>query len=329
MELKLIQEDPLKILKTTKQVVENAQHVFINLEKLEETAKKIVNRFSQGLSSEDMGYTVTENLDNDVQLIFIEDVVNFCFWASKDKPKWQVELPDGSATEGGWFGLQTCFERGIKEGVPILDPTYLSTISLDNARHFFRGINGVEIPLLQERVHNLQEAGLILIEKFDGKFTNVLEKANYDAIELGQIIIDNFSSYRDISILNGQEVYILKRAQICANDLTYVLAKKKKKITSLDKLTAFADYKLPQILRLFEVFEYTSELADKVDNYIEIPHDSREEIEIRAATIWAVELIRQRIPELTAGDIDNTIWLLSQSLQDQAKPYHRTRTIFY
>jgi hypothetical protein len=75
--------------------------------------------------------------------------------------------------------------------------------------------------------------------------------------------------------------------------------------------------------------EYSNELAEKVDNYIELTHDSEEEIEIRAATIWGVELLRQIMPDLTAGEIDNTIWLLSQNLQNQAQPYHRTRTIFY
>ena len=86
---------------------------------------------------------------------------------------------------------------------------------------------------------------------------------------------------------------------------------------------------MSQILRSFDVIKYSDELSNKVDNYIEIAHDSEEEIEIRAATIWSVELIRQQIPDLTAGEIDNTIWLMSQSMQGQVKPYHRTRTIYY
>jgi dihydrofolate reductase len=254
MELQLTQEDPLNILGSTKLVLENSKHVFINHEKLKETAQKIKERFQQGIGSQEMGYTVTGNLENDVQLIFIEDVVNFCFWASKNEPKWQIELADGGATEGGWFGLQACFERGLKEGVPILDPHYLSSFSLGDAKHFFRGINEVSIPLLEERTKNLQEAGRVLIEKFDGKFINALESSNFDAIKLAKIIIENFSSFRDVSIYNNHEIAFFKRAQICTNDFNYILKSEDKSMTNLSKLTAFADYKLPQILRLFEVF---------------------------------------------------------------------------
>ena len=101
------------------------------------------------------------------------------------------------------------------------------------------------------------------------------------------------------------------------------------KITNLDMLTAYADYKLPQLLRMYGVINYEKSLAEKIDALIEIVHDSREEIEIRSATIWAIELLRQRINTLTAGEIDNTIWLLSQGIQNETKPYHHSRTIFY
>ncbi len=328
-ELKIVTADPLKILSSTKLVLDNARFVSINADGLDKMSKLILKRHKKGLSVLGEEFSKTGGLDSDFQLVFIEDAVNFCFWPDKDNPKWQVEWPKSHIVPGGWYGLAACFERGLANGTPILDAKYLSTISLGDAKKFFQGVDDVEIPLLKERIKNLQEAGKVLLSKFGGKFSNVVEESQYDAIKLVKLIIENLSSFRDISVINGKEICFLKRAQICANDTQYALKKYKKKLDNFEMLTAFADYKLPQVLRMFGVLEYTRELSDKIDNLVEIPHDSNEEIEIRAATIWAIELLRQEIQTLTAGEIDNTIWFISQDIQKEAKPYHRTRTIYY
>ena len=163
----------------------------------------------------------------------------------------------------------------------------------------------------------------------NGKVINLLKTSDFDAIKIVKSITENFPCFKDISILDNKEVIFLKRAQICVNDFAYVLKNNVNKITNLDMLTAYADYKLPQLLRMYGVINYEKSLAEKIDALIEIVHDSREEIEIRSATIWAIELLRQRINTLTAGEIDNTIWLLRQGIQNETKPYHHSRTIFY
>jgi hypothetical protein len=328
VKLEIVTSDPLGILQSTKSVVENAKSVFIDKHKLVESSAIIASRFNKGLSIEEMGYNRTGNLEKDVQFVFLEDVANFCFWASKGKPKWQVEMSDGKVTEGGWFGLKACFDRALAEKAPILEAKYLASFNISEAKSFFRGINNVEIPLLEERVRNLQEAGRVLLDKFDGKFINLLKAAGNDAVKIVSLIIENFPSFRDISKINGESIIFLKRAQICANDLSYIY-NENIRIFNLEQLTAYADYKLPQMLRLFSILRYSKELASKVDEYIEVEHDTLEEVEIRAATIWAVELIRQQIPNLNAGNIDNTLWLMSQNVQKEAQPYHRTRTIYY
>ena len=51
----------------------------------------------------------------------------------------------------------------------------------------------------------------------------------------------------------------------------------------------FADYRVPQILRQLEILTYAETLSNKIDNSIELPYSCEEEIEIRAATVIAVE----------------------------------------
>ena len=97
---------------------------------------------------------------------------------------------------------------------------------------------------------------------------------------------------------------------------------------NIDALTAFADYKIPQVLRELGILEYSTTLAQKVDSRIELAPGSEEEVEIRAGTIIAVEDIRQATSgNLTAADIDHYLWLAGQ--RTHARPYHRTRTIAY
>jgi len=331
MKLEILKDDPLNILKTTKYVVENAQYVSLDESKIDDViANKILERFNKGLDNEyELGTNLTGKIEDNLQLTFIENSVNFCFWPTRGEPKWEVEWPIGEKVQGGWYGLVNCFKRAIAEGVSILDPNYLSDITLEEAHNVFRGVNDVQIPLLDKRVDNLREIGNVLTKKFEGKVIKLLEMSDYDAVKIVKNISENFPCFRDVSNLDNKEVIFLKRAQICPNDFSYVLKNTKNKITNLDKLTAYADYKLPQLLRMFGILNYSESLAEKVDSTTEILHDGREEVEIRAITIWAVELLRQRIGKLTAGEIDNTIWVMSQEPQYKSKPYHRSRTIFY
>ncbi len=87
------------------------------------------------------------------------------------------------------------------------------------------------------------------------------------------------------------------------------------------------------MLRHLGILRYGDELAASIGARELIEPGSREEIEIRTATIWACELIRQCLSDLgtrfTASDVDWLLWNLGQSLPPTCEPYHRTVTIFY
>lgn len=329
MKLEILQEDPLKVLSSTKPIVENLEYITINENNLGIISDIILKKLNKGLDSGDMHFGETGNFEDDIQLIFLEDVVNFCFWEEKNKPKWKVEYPKENVTTGGWYSLTKCFQRAIFEKIPLLDAEYLINLDLKKAEEIFRGVNGIQIPLLEKRLENLKEAGKVLLGKYKGKFINALEEANFDAIKLVKLLRHDFPSFNDLTNWKGQEIYFLKRAQICAQDFSYFEKQYKKlKIKSVELLTAFADYKIPQMLRKYSVISYKKELGEKIDNYVLIPAGSQEEIEIRSVTIWCIELIRQRLKKFTASEIDNALWLISQD-QANVKPYHRTYTIYY
>lgn len=329
MKFVIEQEDPFKVLSSTKSIVENLQHIKIHDTNLDTISNAIEEQLSKGLDPIEKHFGSVDSLTDSVQLIFLEDTVNFCFWMELGKQKWQVEWPKGTISSGGWYSLGRCFQRAIANGFPILDASYLMNLTIEQAQSFFEGVKGTKIPLLEKRLENLQEAGRVLNKKYSGEFINALRKTNFDTVKIVKLLINDFPSFRDISVWNKNKTYFLKRAQICVQDFSY-LSKKYKEIgiKNIHILSGFADYKIPQMLRRYGVISYSKKLEEKVDNYVLIPMGSREEIEIRSTAVWCIELIRQRLKKYIAADIDNALWLISQD-QSNVKPYHRTYTIFY
>jgi Potential Queuosine, Q, salvage protein family len=328
--------DTLGVLSSTRPVVEQGENVWINRERLEQFAGSWVqNRESNreldaALWNEQ--YHFNDNTERTANWVLVLDALNFCFWADKGQPRWQIEYQ--GETLNGYWAEAASLKRAVEEGVPLWDAKYLSKMRSKDLAHIFRGIEGSPpIPLFGQRLENAREVGRVLLERYEGQFARVIEQAGGSAPKLAALLAENFSSFNDVATYRGKEVRFYKRAQICVADLYGTFGGKSwGAFADMDQLTAFADYKLPQVLRHYGVLEYSPALAERIDNEELIPAGSEEEIELRAATIWASELLgremaRQRHP-ITSAEIDQRLWLLGQNVPDM-RPYHRTRTIYY
>jgi len=198
--------DPFGILASTEEVMRRARHVSIDSDKISAAAERVRQRLEAGLEKPETSFGSTGRYEDDCQLVFLLDSVNFCFWPDATKPKWRV---NGT---GGWYSLVNCFARSSKRGIPILDAAYLSNLPIKDARAIFLGDNGVEIPMLTERANNLREAGKVLAEKFGGRFINALQNADFDVVEIVRMLYENFSSFRDEAVYDNKSVRFLKRA---------------------------------------------------------------------------------------------------------------------
>lgn len=313
--------DPLAVRTSTANVIKNLQLIFLDKEKLSEFGHIFKKRIQKGplLTASQFGKREVIS-----QKIFLLDVVNFCFWSPPGDQKWSVEYPQGQRWNG-WLALAACFDRAIEEGVPLLDAAYLATLSLQDVRHIFRGRFGKEIPLLTQRQQFLREAGRILQEKFSGSFNNFLSQVGYAAPAIAKNLLKHFSSFTDSATFAGREVHFLKRAQICAYDLSLL---PENHIRGTEELTIFADYKLPQLLRHIGVLRYHPTLTRKVDAYKLISKGSQEEIEIRSATIWVGELLADALG-VSPVLVDNALWSMAATITEPMAPYHRTLTTCY
>lgn len=334
--------DALSVLSSTRSVVEQGENVWINQGRIEQLASSWIQHDGQRAALDEMlwneQYHFNDATERTANWVLLLDALNFCFWAEKDQPRWQIEYR-GEQLNGYWAEAAS-LKRAVEEGFPLWDAAYLSTISSEDMAHIFRGTAGSPaIPLFEQRVEHAREVGRVLLERYEGQFARLIEQAEGSAPRLAALLAEHFPSFRDIASYRGKEVRFYKRAQICVADLHGTFGGKQwGAFSDIDQLTAFADYKLPQVLRHYGGLEYQPALAARVDSQELLAPGSEEEVEIRAATIWASELLRRAMEReghrMTPAEIDQRLWLLGQNAQGiqntpEMRPYHRTRTIYY
>ena len=317
------------ILESIKPVIDNSQNVTINQTAIIKFADQVqesdfqqihllIDMFNWGFSEEEL-----------IAFIIILEALNFSYWGD---PKWTVAINDNQYD--GFYGMFYSLKRAKDKGYPILTADYLANLPENDLKDIWQG--NTAIPLFKERWQMLKELGQIVTEKFSSNFKQIIEQGEWDAIKIVQILSQEFSIvFNDIAEYKGKTIKFYKRAQLVPASLLelHELGLLKNKVSNIDQLTAFADYKVPQALRKLGITEYTDDLANKVDNLIEITSGSEEEIEIRANTIWAIELITQKLknkfPDICAAKVDELIWLSGQNKSPDDKPYHRCRTVWY
>jgi hypothetical protein len=330
-----IARDPLRVLETTRLVVDASRLVTIDRERVEAVAEQLAG---EPEAVADWSHELHPPAHDDVELanlVLVLDALNFCFWNIPDtgRPRWRVTY--GGQQYDGYWALAVALRRAVESGIPLADPEYLATLTEDDVATILAGDPGSDpIPLLHARLEHLREVGRTLLARWDGQFLEAINEAGGSAAKLVREVLAGLPSFRDTAPWNGHEIRFYKRAQILVADIFGAFdGKGPGAFHDLQTLTAFADYKVPQVLRQHGILRYDPALTARIANYQLIPPDSDEEIEIRAATIWGVELLRQALAqrgrELPAYAIDLSLWQSGQSLQASSEPYHRTLTVFY
>ena len=248
------------------------------------------------------------------------DAINFCFWpepgyeyedlattltraAQADHPQQQEQLVRMQQQHPG--GTKDSDVLSLVSPDFALSATKLQNMSVDAMRDLFARFHskGGRIPPdMEKRCALWNEVGRVLNEKFDGSATALIERAHGSAPALVQLLVDHFPGFRDhhhspnCSDQQQQHhedcLYFYKRAQICVGDWNAALDLQ---LRDLDRLTTFADYRVPQLLRHHQVLRYAPELAAAVDAQRELAAGGAEELSIRAATVAAVEYLVEEL----------------------------------
>lgn len=105
--------------------------------------------------------------------------------------------------------------RALDSGIPITNPNWYGNISTDEElikvfkshgknknKNDENKSDKFEMPMLKERIQILRQAGQKLASKYENSFVNCLKEANYNVINLLNLIIVEFPSFFDASWYN-------------------------------------------------------------------------------------------------------------------------------
>jgi hypothetical protein len=322
--------DPLSVRSTSRFVMARARSVWIHEPTVRTVARQILDYPAMPAVTtwqRDHLGSITLRDHEIANYLLVLDALNFYFWG---EPRWRVTYR--GETKNGYWALTLALRRALREGYPITEASYLAQIPSTDVASILRG--EAVIPEFSARVHNLREVGESLLRDHDGQFLACIKGANHSVPSLLRQIITLFPSFVDVRSYEGRTIPFYKRAQILVSDLSAAFESRGSELfEDLRCLTAFADYKVPQVLHQLGVIRYRSDLEEKLRRMETIEFGTQEEIEIRAATIVAVEQIAHETAKvgLSLPDyaIDWHLWALGQQEQHDRLPYHRTPTITY
>jgi hypothetical protein len=172
---------------------------------------------------------------------------------------------------------------------------------------------------------SLRDLGAHVRQDCAGSFAAVADAAGGSAVALARRL-GSWASFADSSSYDELTLPFLKRAQIAAADLDRCGVAE---FDDLEWLTMFADNLVPHVLRLDGVLRFDPALVERIGRGELIEHGSREEIEIRACALHAVELIVAARPGTRAAQVDQQLWHRGQDPRYKSSPRHRSRCTAY
>ncbi|KAI6202541.1 ShKT domain and Neurotransmitter-gated ion-channel ligand-binding domain-containing protein [Aphelenchoides besseyi] len=272
-------------------------------------------------------------------LVMLADTINFAFWSSAGGG---VEYDGKEYT--GYYSAAALMKHAIDAGqYAVLDPHCWQKMTMQDFD---------KLPLMHLRLKAINEAGNVIVRKYDGLVLNLLKAADGSAQRLIQLLVRDFSSFRDSSQFEGKtrmfdsckhkvsfKVMFLKRAQIFAADIYSAL----KNDPTVPTLTMFADYRVPQVLYHMGVLEYNEKLKKRLLQFKTLPHGHKYETAIRGLSIYAVQKITSEVQHLcdergelkrsiNNADIDVFLWLYRREHAVEVEnsiPHHAVVTWFY
>lgn len=317
------------VLESAKSVTDKSKHVRIKRTKIKKFARMFDKKSAKHWMKESPFNLSGLNNNEKLTLLFVFNSISFCYHGD---PKWiSVHLEE--TEERGTWSLFAALIKARERGYLSLNSADLSSLDEKRFSYIMEGKQGVRIPLFQERLGILKDLGKRVNKNYNSDFGNLIHSAGEDALLLLDIITRDFPFFDDSTSFEGEPIRFHKRAQLLISDIYNVFkGKEYGKLENTDKLTACADYILPTVLRYHGILEYSSELSKKVDGKIKIPANSVEEIEIRANTIMAVEMIKSELkrefPEASSMILNDYLWLRGSQIPMHIQ-HHLTETIFY
>ncbi|MBI1364138.1 MAG: hypothetical protein GC134_09150 [Proteobacteria bacterium] len=243
--------------------------------------------------------------------------LNYCYWYHDDKGALQHWVYKGKKGSSGLVVLM----QELYETTPLFGAdtaairTYMGNLAASDMW---------DLPLPDARFDQLNT---VFNHVGPATFKRIFAKAK-QADGSWHMSADLAKELADAYAPSFTDAGFLKRAQLALGMTGANFIARGQKVTF--DLTAYADYRVPQVLRHLGIIGYSAALSDTVDSQQTLHHQSVEELSIRAATIVACARLA-KLTGLTDAHID--AWLFIQTrnaaFEADAKPFHLTVTEAY
>lgn len=298
-------------------VVNNSKYVGINYKKLDDFIKKIECKNLKNWLLFNTYGLLDLNIETIINFLLIFEAIDYSFFG---QPKWMIDTEGG--IKDGSDALLYSMIRYLKEA----KNTDFSNMTFSEFSELLKG--NVDIPLIEERYKTVVSISRIVNEKMNGSFYNYIKDITIDK-ELFDIIINNFSSFKDEREYKGKTIYFYKLAQLLTSDILHIREEIENIKVDYSNLIGCSDYKIPQTLRALGIIEYKDELSKIIDQGIELEISSEFEVEIRASQLVVIDYISNKLSDVRPIDINDYLFMYSKKVKNIAKPYHLCRNTNY
>jgi len=319
-----------KVLSSVVNVIDNAQHLSVSEQHIEMVA--------DWLAYEEFGLPknnkTNKDPDNFIRTTMLINTLNFAFTDFDTSIKYEIERNGQRLSDSEAMFAQV--HEAIDSGINLLNGEVLEKITIEKLAKIFEG--NIEMPMLKERVEILNEVGTKLVDNYEGDWLNFINQGPRRLYSDGEGLIERlvleFPRFNDSSIYLEKEVNFYKLAQLAFWGIHGELAHVGHfKVEDMESMTAFADYIVPVALIVMKITQYSNELEEKIMSGKMIERDSAEEIEIRAASIYATAKLtesvnrrREDVEKIIIPQLDYRLW---KHYHATHFPHHLTYTTMY
>ncbi len=296
-----------KVKSSAKEVSENAENVFICNDKIAEYVDFFWDKYKDSLITElsdDIHY-ITDDKEKTLSYILLLNAIDFGSnkFIKAAKPI-KVDL--------SYNTIASSLKRAFKDGkldtaerwanatpVEVADMLSIAGEDEENAEELSGLLN-----LFLDVIHDV---GKTITSRYGGEVVNLISECRGSAVKLVELLTE-FDCFNDSCTYKDKEVVFLKRAQITVACMNLVY----KCFPDIGELTIVADNIVSHVLHCDGLLKYNEGLALKIENGLPIETGSDAEIEIRASSIYVVELMTEEAKkkgyDITAVDMDFVLW---------------------
>jgi len=319
-----------KVLKSVTDMMSEANHLKINDNNIEEV--------SDWLAYEEFSFPKNNDRkidpDNFIRTTMLINTLNFAFTDFDNSIKYEITRNGNKLSDSEAMFAQ--IHEAIDSGINLLDGEVQAGLTFQDLENIFKG--NIEMPMLQERKDILNQVGQKLVNSYEGDWINFINSCPKKLYSNGEGLIEKliseFPRFNDSSSYKGKDIHFYKLAQLAFWGIHGELSHSNYfNIEDINAMSAFADYIVPVALKVMKIVEYSEDLNEKINNGILIERDSEEEIEVRAASLFATakltEAVNLRRPANKAIIIPQLDYRLWKSYHATHHPHHLTYTIMY